>query len=192
LKSAHAVDREYSVLSALNTKEVPVAKVFHLCQDVTVIGSMFYVMEYLLGPVFWDSALPEIEDKASRARIHFQVVEILVKLHSVNPADVGLEDSGRHGNYYQRQIDRWVTQYRSSKMGTIVAMEELIVWLGDNVPIDDGTLSIAHADFRLDNLMFHPECEEVIAVLDWELPLSGTVLLILPITVCNCVCPVKG
>ena len=173
LKSAHAVDREYRVLNALNDSAVPVAKVFHLCEDTEVLGSMFYLMEYLPGRVFWDSALPEIADSAARARIHFQVVEVLATLHSVNPADVGLEDYGRPGNYYQRQIDRWVTQYRASEMGTIDAMEKLIVWLSAHVPADDGSLSIAHGDFRLDNLMFHPEREEIIAVLDWELSTLG-------------------
>ena len=94
LKSAHAVDREYRVLNALNDSAVPVAKVFHLCEDTEILGSMFYLMEYLPGRVFWDSALPEIADNAARARIHFQVVEVLATLHSVNPADVGLEDYG--------------------------------------------------------------------------------------------------
>jgi aminoglycoside phosphotransferase (APT) family kinase protein len=173
LKSAHAVDREYRVLSALSGSAVPVAKVFHLCEDPAILGSMFYLMEYLPGRVFWDSALPEINDNAARARIHYQVVEVLATLHSVNPVDVGLEDFGRPGNYYQRQIDRWVTQYRASEMGTIDAMEELIVWLSAHVPEDDGSLSIAHGDFRLDNLMFHPEREEIIAVLDWELSTLG-------------------
>ncbi|WP_373096910.1 phosphotransferase family protein [Zhongshania sp.] len=173
LKSAHAVDREYRVLNALKDSAVPVAKVFHLCEDTEIIGSMFYLMEYLPGRVFWDSALPEIADNAARARIHFQVVEVLATLHSVNPADVGLEDYGRPGNYYQRQIERWVTQYRASEMGTIDVMEELIVWLSAHVPADDGSLSIAHGDFRLDNLMFHPDREEIIAVLDWELSTLG-------------------
>jgi aminoglycoside phosphotransferase (APT) family kinase protein len=173
LKSAHAVDREYRVLSALSGSAVPVAKVFHLCEDPAILGAMFYLMEYLPGRVFWDSALPEINDNAARARIHYQVVEVLATLHSVNPSDVGLEDYGRPGNYYQRQIDRWVTQYRASEMGSINAMEELIVWLSAHVPEDDGSLSIAHGDFRLDNLMFHPEREEIIAVLDWELSTLG-------------------
>jgi aminoglycoside phosphotransferase (APT) family kinase protein len=173
LKSAHAVDREYRVLSALSDTAVPVAKVFHLCEDAAVLGSMFYIMEYLPGRVFWNSALPEIESNAARSRIHFQVVEVLAKLHSINPVDIGLEDYGRPGNYYQRQIDRWVTQYRASEMGTIDAMEELITWLGNNVPEDDGSLSIVHGDFRLDNLMFHLEREEIIAVLDWELSTLG-------------------
>jgi aminoglycoside phosphotransferase (APT) family kinase protein len=134
---------------------------------------MFYIMEFLPGRVFWDSALPEIDDKAARARIHFQVVEVLAALHSVNPADVGLENYGRPGNYYQRQIDRWVTQYLASEMSRINAMEELISWLSANLPDDDGSICIAHGDFRLDNLMFHPEREEIIAVLDWELSTLG-------------------
>ena len=173
LKSAHAVDREYRVLKALSDSDVPVAQVFHLCEDPEIIGSMFYLMEFLPGRVFWDSALPEIEDNAARGRIHYQVVEVLAALHSVNPDDVGLSDYGRPGNYYQRQIDRWVTQYRASEMGTIDAMESLITWLSANVPEDDGSVCIAHGDFRLDNLMFHPEREEIIAVLDWELSTLG-------------------
>lgn len=173
LKSAHAVDREFRVLKALGTTDVPVAKVYHLCEDPEVLGSMFYVMEFLPGRIFWDSALPELPDNAARGRLHFAIVDVLARLHSVDPAEIGLSDYGRPGNYYQRQIDRWVTQYRASELGRIDAMEALIAWLGEHVPEDDGSLSIVHGDFRLDNLMFHPEREEVIAVLDWELSTLG-------------------
>ncbi len=173
LKSAHAVDREYRVLSALGGTDVPVARAYHLCEDTAVIGSMFYVMEFLPGRIFWDSALPELNDNAARRRLHFAIVEVLARLHAVDPAAVGLSDYGRPGNYYQRQIDRWVTQYRASELGRIDEMEALMAWLGENIPEDDGALGIVHGDFRLDNLMFHSEREEVVAVLDWELSTLG-------------------
>ncbi|GAA6172520.1 phosphotransferase family protein [Colwellia sp. KU-HH00111] len=173
LKSAHAVDREYKILSALAATEVPVAKVFHLCENRDVIGSMFYLMEYLPGRVFWDSALPQAQNKDQRRAIHQEVIHTLAKLHKVDINAAGLSEYGRPGNYYQRQITRWVTQYRASEIDNIPAMEKLITWIAANTPPDDGLVSIAHGDYRLDNLMFHPEKPEVIAVLDWELSTLG-------------------
>lgn len=173
LKSAHAVDREYKILSALAATEVPVAKVFHLCENRDVIGSMFYLMEYLPGRVFWDSALPQAQNNDQRRAIHQEVIHTLAKLHKVDINAAGLSEYGRPGNYYQRQISRWVTQYRASEIDNIPAMEKLITWIAANTPPDDGLVSIAHGDYRLDNLMFHPEKPEVIAVLDWELSTLG-------------------
>jgi len=173
LKSAHAVDREYRVLSALASTDVPVAKVFHLCEDSDVIGSMFYVMEFLPGRIFWDSALPEVQSNEERRAIHQEIVITMAKLHSVDVDAVGLSDYGKPGNYYQRQIERWSTQYRASEIDKIEAMEQLMVWLQANMPADDGLVSIAHGDYRLDNVMFHPEKPEIIAVLDWELSTLG-------------------
>ena len=177
LKSAHAVDREYKILSALASTNVPVAKVFHLCEDSDVIGSMFYLMEYLPGRIFWDSALPEAGsgDKANEQRraIHEEIIRVMTKLHSVSVDAVGLSDYGKPGNYYQRQIERWSTQYRASEIDKIEPMEHLMAWLQANMPADDGLVSIAHGDYRLDNVMFHPEKPEIIAVLDWELSTLG-------------------
>lgn len=173
LKSAHAVDREYKILSALALTDVPVAKVFHLCEDCDVIGSMFYVMEFLPGRVFWDSALPEVKSNEERSAIHEEIIRTLAKLHSVDIEAVGLSDYGKPGNYYQRQIERWCTQYRASQIDKIAAMEQLMIWLQANMPADDGLVSIAHGDYRLDNVMFHSEKPEIIAVLDWELSTLG-------------------
>jgi len=173
LKSAHAVDREYKILSALASTDVPVAKVFHLCEDCNVIGSMFYVMEYLPGRVFWDSALPEAHSNEERRAVHEEIIHTLAKLHQVDTEAAGLKDYGKAGNYYQRQMTRWVTQYRASEIDNIEAMEQLMTWLEANMPEDDGLVAIAHGDYRLDNLMFHPEKSEVIAVLDWELSTLG-------------------
>jgi len=177
LKSAHAVDREYKILSALASTDIPVAKVYHLCKDCDVIGSMFYVMEFLPGRVFWDSALPEADSceksNEERSAIHQEIIRVMAELHSVDVEAIGLTDYGKPGNYYQRQIERWSTQYRASEIDNIEAMEQLMNWLQANMPADDGLVSIAHGDYRLDNVMFHPEKPEIIAVLDWELSTLG-------------------
>lgn len=173
LKSAHAVDREYKILSALASTDVPVAEVFHLCEDYDVIGSMFYVMEFLPGRVFWDSALPGAQNNEERTAIHQEIIRVMAKLHSVDIDAAGLSDYGKLGNYYQRQIERWITQYRATEIDKIEPMEQLMVWLQANMPADDGLVSIAHGDYRLDNVMFHPEKPEIIAVLDWELSTLG-------------------
>jgi aminoglycoside phosphotransferase (APT) family kinase protein len=173
LRSAHAVDREYRVLNALAGSAVPVARVFHLCTDNSVLGSMFYLMEFLPGRVFWDSALPEAQSNGQRRRIHEEIIRVMAALHAVDPLTVGLADFGRPGNYYRRQLDRWMTQYRASELDTIPPMEELMGWLRTHLPADDGIASLVHGDYRLDNLMFHPERPEIIAVLDWELSTLG-------------------
>ncbi|EAQ99424.2 phosphotransferase [Congregibacter litoralis] len=173
LASAHAVDREYRVLSALENTDVPVARTYLLCEDESVIGSMFYIMEFLEGRVFWDPELPEVDSKEERAAIYADMNRVLAALHSVDPKSVGLEDFGRPGNYFERQVGRWTKQYRASETEHSPAMERLIAWLPENMPQDDGLVSLVHGDYRLDNLMFHPTEPRVIGVLDWELSTLG-------------------
>jgi len=173
LKSAHAVDREYKVIAALQGSKVPVAKVYHLCEDPSVIGSLFYIMEYVEGRVFWDSSLPEISDNTQRSQMYQQMVEVLVALHSVDIEKVGLSDYGRPGNYFERQFSRWSQQYVLSETHDIPQMNALISWLEQHLPADDGRVSLVHGDYRMDNLMFHPTETKIIAVLDWELSTLG-------------------
>lgn len=173
LKSAHAVDREFRVIKALQGSEVPVAKVYHLCEDPSVIGSMFYIMEYVEGRVFWDSSLPNIADNATRAEMYQQMVEVLVALHSVNVNNVGLSEYGRPGNYFERQLSRWSQQYKLSETHVIEEMDQLISWLNGHLPSDDGRVSLVHGDYRMDNVMFHPSEPKIVAVLDWELSTLG-------------------
>lgn len=173
LKSAHAVDREYRVLAALADTDVPVAKVYHLCEDPEVIGSMFYIMEFCDGNVHWSSALEEIPSNEERAKMYDEMNRVLVAIHSVDLEKVGLTDYGRPGNYFQRQVDRWSAQYRASELIPIPEMDKVMAWLADNIPEDDGKVSLVHGDYRLDNLMFDKSNQEVIAVLDWELSTLG-------------------
>lgn len=172
LKSAHAVDREYRVLEALAETDVPVAKVYHLCEDPNIIGSMFYIMEYCEGRIYWDAALPEVS-KEERGALYDEMNRVLAALHNVDIDKVGLSDYGKPGNYFQRQFDRWSSQYRASETGRIESMETLMAWLADNIPADDGRVSLVHGDYRLDNLMFHPNEPRAIALLDWELSTLG-------------------
>ena len=172
LKSAHAVDREFRVLSALANSEVPVVKVYHLCEDDAVIGSMFYLMEFKDGRVFWDPALPE-STNAERGIIFDQMNQVMVALHSVDVDAVGLTDYGRPSNYFARQIDRWSKQYRASETEVMTDMDSLMEWLPQHMPEDDGKLVLAHGDFRLDNIMFHPSEPRPLALLDWELSTLG-------------------
>lgn len=173
LKSAHAVDREYRVLAALADTDVPVAKVYHLCEDPEVIGSMFYIMEFCDGNVHWSSALEEIPSNEGRAKMYDEMNRVLVAIHSVDLEKVGLADYGRSGNYFQRQVDRWSAQYKASELTPIPEMDKVMAWLADNIPEDDGNVSLVHGDYRLDNLMFDKSNQEVIAVLDWELSTLG-------------------
>lgn len=173
LKSAHAVDREFKVLSALEDSQVPVAKVFHLCEDVEVIGSMFYLMEYIEGNVHWNAALEEAQDNQQRTQMYDLMNKTLVALHSVDVDAVGLTDYGRKEGYYQRQFSTWTKQYRASEIDKLDAMDQLITWLEANLPQEDGTYSLVHGDFRLDNMMFSKDNDEIIAVLDWELSTVG-------------------
>jgi len=172
LGSAHAVDREYRVMAALKNTDVPVAKVYHLCEDETVIGSMFYVMECKDGRIFWDPTLPELDNRNRRA-VHEESIKVLAALHRVDIEAVGLSDYGKGGNYFARQLRRWREQYRASETERLEGMEALIQWLPDNLPSDDGRLTLVHGDYRLDNMIFHPNEPKVIALVDWELSTLG-------------------
>jgi aminoglycoside phosphotransferase (APT) family kinase protein len=172
LASAHAVDREFKVLKALSTTPVPVANALHLCADDGIIGSMFYVMDFVEGRVFWDSALPEIE-KDERAAYYRDLIRVLAAMHDVDVDAVGLGDFGKPGNYYQRQIGRWAKQYRAAETGNIPAMEKLLEWLPASIPADDGQVSLIHGDYCLANVMYHPHQPAIAAVLDWELSTLG-------------------
>ena len=172
LKSAHAVDREYRVLAALADTDVPVPKVFHLCEARDVIGSMFYVMEFCDGRIFWNSSIPEV-GKAERSAIYEEMNRVLAALHQVDIDKAGLSDFGKPGSYFERQYGRWSQQYRDSELRKIDAMEKLMAWLGDHLPGDDGRVSLVHGDYRLDNMIFDASRPDVIALLDWELSTLG-------------------
>lgn len=172
LKSAHAVDREFKVMQALQNTAVPVPEVLHLCLDKSVIGTLFFIMRYVDGRVLWDPELPGMTPQ-HRTHLYLNMNKVLADLHSVDIAAVGLGDFGKPGNYYQRQIDRWTSQYEQTKTASIPAMEALMLWLNDHVPADDGQISLIHGDFRLDNLMFAHDGVAVTGVLDWELSTLG-------------------
>lgn len=172
LASAHAVDREFRVLTALHGGAVPVAEPLHLCRDETVIGSMFYLMEYVDGRIFWDPSLPEIAI-AQRAAHYRSLIATLAALHRVDIQAAGLSDYGKPGNYFSRQISRWSEQYRASQTQAIPAMDRLIEGLLARCPADDGVLALTHGDFRIDNVMFHPSQPQVRAIVDWELSTLG-------------------
>ena len=172
LPGAHAVDREFKVLTALADSQVPVATALHLCDDDEIIGSMFYVMQHMDGRVLWDPTLPE-QSKQDRSEIYHEMNRVLAALHSVNVDTVGLSDYGKKGGYFERQINTWTKQYLAAETRDIGAVNTLIEWLPANRPADDGKISIAHGDYRLDNMMFHLERNEVIALLDWELSTIG-------------------
>ena len=176
LKSAHAVDREYRVITALRDTEVPVPHTYVLCEDESVIGSMFYIMEYKEGRILWDPQVPEVTNREERAAIYDSMNATMAALHNVDIEAVGLSDYGRPGNYFERQLSRWSKQYRASETEQIADMEALMKWLEERMPEDDGTLSLVHGDYRLDNMMFHPEQPRVIALLDWELSTLGNPL----------------
>jgi aminoglycoside phosphotransferase (APT) family kinase protein len=171
LKSAHAVDREFRVISALYAADFPVPRPYVLCEDDEVIGTAFYVMEYVDGRIFWELDLPGI-DPDERAAIYDNVNDTIARLHSIDYHAAGLNDFGVPGNYFERQISRWSKQYRASETATVSAMNRLIDWLPENIP-DDDSISIVHGDYRLDNMVLHPTEPRVIAVLDWELSTIG-------------------
>jgi len=173
LRSAHAVDREFRVMAALAGTDVPVPELHGLCESRDVIGSMFYVMEYCDGRIFWSAALPDLAGNAERSALYDEMNRVLAALHRVDPERVGLGDYGKPGNYFARQLARWTGQYRASELRAIPAMEDLMSWLEANQPPDDGRVALVHGDYRLDNLVFHAEEPRIIAVLDWELSTLG-------------------
>ncbi|XP_075424290.1 acyl-CoA dehydrogenase family member 10 isoform X2 [Ascaphus truei] len=171
LPAAHAVEREYRIMKALGEAGVPVPKVVSLCEDSSIIGTPFYLMEYISGRVFKDPALPGL-DASQRRDIYTSMNQVLCKIHSVDIKAAGLEDYGKHGAYVQRQVLMWTKQYRASETHTIPAMERLIEWLPQHLPTNQKT-TVVHGDFRLDNLIFHPDKLEVLGILDWELSTLG-------------------
>ena len=171
LPSAHAVDREYKVITALHKQGFPAPRTYGLCADDSVIGTMFYVMAMMPGRILWDAALPTLTND-QRAAIYKAEIETLAKLHSYDPAAIGLGDFGKPGNYFARQIDRWSKQYRASETGRNEDMEQLMEWLPRTVPSQE-RVSVVHGDYRLDNMIFHASEAKVIAVLDWELSTLG-------------------
>ena len=171
LQSAHAVDREFRVISALAGTEVPVARSHVLCQDPAVIGTDFYVMDCVEGRVMWDPTLPG-KTPAERAAIYAELNRVIAALHRVDPFAIGLEGYGKVGGYLDRQVKRWTQQYRAAETETIASANALIDWLPQHIPAE-GATRIVHGDYRLDNVMFHPTEPRIMAVLDWELSTLG-------------------
>jgi aminoglycoside phosphotransferase (APT) family kinase protein len=175
LPSAHAIEREYRVMQALHGTGVPVARMHLLCEDESVIGRAFYLMEHVDGRVLWDPALPGLSP-AERTAIYDEMNRVIASLHAIDPAAIGLADYGKPGNYFERQVGRWTKQYLASVTEPIEAMDRLIQWLPTHIPPaarDDSQTSIVHGDYRLDNLIFHPTEPRILAVLDWELSTLG-------------------
>lgn len=171
LPSAHAVDREYRLISALHPVGFPVARPFALCEDDSVIGSMFYIMEHVEGRSLADGSLPG-ETPQTRRAMYRALVETLAQLHNFDPETIGLGDYGRPGNYFVRQVGRWTKQYRAAQTDDVPEVEKLIAYLPDTVPEQTRT-SVIHGDYRIDNAMFAPDGPQILAVLDWELSTLG-------------------
>ena len=171
LPSAHAVDREYRVITALGQTDVPVPRTYALCEDPEVVGTPFFIMECVNGRVITDARLPGLTP-ADRAAMYDAMNDVLARLHNVNWKAVGLADFGKPGNYFARQFHRWTSQYRASETETIASMDRLIGWLPGHIPADD-TTTIVHGDYRLGNMIVHPTEPRVLAVLDWELCTLG-------------------
>lgn len=175
LPSAHAIEREFKVMHGLHGTHVPVPQMHVLCEDESIIGRAFYVMEFVQGRVLWDQTLPGMAN-AERSAIYDEMNRVIAALHTVKFAERGLESYGRPGNYFERQIGRWSKQYVASVTQPIDEMDKLMAWLPANMPAsakDENKVSIVHGDYRLDNLMFHPTKPRVLAVLDWELSTLG-------------------
>ena len=175
LPSAHAIEREFAVMRGLAGTDVPVARMHALCEDESVIGRAFYIMEYVEGRVLWDQTLPGMTP-AERGAIYDELNRVIAALHKVDYAARGLADYGKPGNYFERQIGRWSKQYQASVTQPIPEMDRLIEWLPAHIPAsarDEGLTSIVHGDYRLDNVIFHPSEPRILAVLDWELSTLG-------------------
>ena len=175
LPSAHAIEREFAVMRGLAGTDVPVARMHALCEDESVIGRAFYIMEYVEGRVLWDQTLPGMTP-AERGAIYDEMNRVIAALHKVDYAARGLAGYGKPGNYFERQIGRWSKQYQASVTQHITEMDRLIDWLPAHIPAsarDEGLTSIVHGDYRLDNVIFHPSEPRILAVLDWELSTLG-------------------
>ena len=172
LPSAHAVDREYRIIKALEETKVPVPRTVFLCNDESIIGTIFYVMEFVDGRIFWDPTLPEI-DENKRMKVYEETVRIMAELHKIDVEKAGLLDFGKPGNYFERQVGRWIKQYRAAETESYPEIETLIAWLEKTMPDDDGLISIVHGDYRLYNMIFDHEEESMLALLDWELSTIG-------------------
>ena len=173
LPGAHAVDREYRVITALAASGFPVARSYGLCLDEGVIGTPFYLMEMVEGRIFWDTTFPEVP-RQERAAYFDAMNATLARLHMIDPAAAGLGDFGKPGNYFARQIARWSKQYEADvEAGRVAAMDRLVDWLPAHVPADEPQPRVIHGDYRCDNMIFHPSEPRVLAVLDWELSTLG-------------------
>jgi aminoglycoside phosphotransferase (APT) family kinase protein len=166
------VDREYRIIKALEETKVPVPRTVFLCNDESIIGTIFYVMEFVDGRIFWDPTLPEI-DENKRMKVYEETVRIMAELHKIDVEKAGLLDFGKPGNYFERQVGRWIKQYRAAETESYPEVETLIAWLEKTMPDDDGLISIVHGDYRLYNMIFDHEEESMLALLDWELSTIG-------------------
>lgn len=171
LPSAHAVDREYKVITALHSVGFPVPRTYCLCTDENIVGTIFYIMEMVEGRILWDPRLPDL-NPSERRPIYEAKIRTLAQLHQIDYTAIGLSDFGKPGNYFTRQISRWTKQYQASETMHIDSMNRLIDWLPSNIPDDEAT-SIVHGDYRLDNMVLHADKPQVRAVLDWELATLG-------------------
>ncbi|GIL04605.1 MAG: aminoglycoside phosphotransferase [Betaproteobacteria bacterium] len=171
LPSAHAIEREFRVMRALRAQGIPVPQVHVLCEDESVIGRAFFVMEHVEGRIFWEQSLPQ-SNPAERAAIYDEMNRVIAQLHTVDVERAGLSDYGKSGNYFARQIGRWSKQYQASETEQIESMNRLIEWLPQHVPPGDET-AVVHGDYRMDNLIFHPAEPRIVAILDWELSTLG-------------------
>ncbi|MEO8459509.1 MAG: phosphotransferase [Dokdonella sp.] len=173
LPTAHAIDREFRAQSLLAGSAVPVARMYCLCEDESVIGRAFYLMDFVDGRIFWDQSLPGM-DPSERRAIYGELNRVIAELHKVDFTALGLGDYGKTGNYFNRQVDRWTRQYRASEIGTIAEMDCLIEWLPQHIPLEsEPQISLVHGDYRIDNVIFHPSEPRILAVIDWELSTLG-------------------
>lgn len=190
LPSAHAIDREYRVLGSLHGRGFPVPRPIAYCEDETVIGTAFFVMEMVEGRTFWDGTLPGLAADARRA-VYEAMVDTLARLHRFDPSEIGLGDFGRTGNYVERQVQRWTKQYRATQTDDIPEMEKLMEWLPRGIP-QQGRVAVIHGDYRIDNIIFRPDAAQVAAVLDWELSTLGDPLADFAYFAMNWVTPNDG